>query len=126
MSLRCVSCAKARTKTVIGTSEIETNGLLVTNMVRELTCISESGLYRILGKCNLPKCEQFEEWVFDEVLPSIRQMVKHKTHKNTIIGGIDCRLFYIYVILMKIVHLLFYKLLYKGTKKWLNTNYNVI
>ena len=37
------------------------------------TCVSESGLYRILGKCNLPKCEQFEEWVFDEVLPSIRK-----------------------------------------------------
>ncbi len=30
--------------------------------------ISESGLYRILAKCNLPKCEPFESWVFDEVL----------------------------------------------------------
>ena len=27
--------------------------------------ISESGLYRILAKCNLPKCEPFESWVFD-------------------------------------------------------------
>ena len=35
--------------------------------------ISESGLYRILAKCNLPKCEPFENWVFDEVLPSIRK-----------------------------------------------------
>ena len=35
--------------------------------------ISESGLYRILAKCNLPKCEPFESWVFDEVLPSIRK-----------------------------------------------------
>lgn len=35
--------------------------------------ISESGLYRILAKCSLPKCEPFESWVFDEVLPSIRQ-----------------------------------------------------
>lgn len=35
--------------------------------------ISESGLYRILAKCNLPECEPFESWVFDEVLPSIRQ-----------------------------------------------------
>ena len=34
--------------------------------------ISESGLYRIFAKCNLPKCEPFESWVFDEVLPSIR------------------------------------------------------
>lgn len=38
-----------------------------------LTVISESGLYRILAKCNLPKCEPFESWVFDEVLPSIRK-----------------------------------------------------
>ena len=35
--------------------------------------ISESGLYRILAKCNLPKCEPFENWFFDEVLPSIRK-----------------------------------------------------
>ena len=34
-----------------------------------LTVISESGLYRILAKCNLPKCEPFENWVFDKVLP---------------------------------------------------------
>ena len=38
-----------------------------------ITLISESGLYRILAKCSLPKCEPFESWVFDEVLPSIRQ-----------------------------------------------------
>ena len=38
-----------------------------------LTLISESGLYRILAKCNLPKCEPFESWVFDEVLPTIRK-----------------------------------------------------
>ena len=38
-----------------------------------LTVISESGLYRILAKCDLPKCEPFENWVFDEVLPSIRK-----------------------------------------------------
>ena len=38
-----------------------------------ITVISESGLYRIFAKCNLPKCEPFESWVFDEVLPSIRK-----------------------------------------------------
>lgn len=38
-----------------------------------ITVISESGLYRILAKCNLPKCEPFESWVFDDVLPSIRK-----------------------------------------------------
>ena len=38
-----------------------------------ITVISEAGLYRIFAKCNLPKCEPFELWVFDEVLPSIRK-----------------------------------------------------
>ena len=45
-----------------------------------LTLISESGLYRILAKCNLPKCEPFESWVFDEVLPSIRKTGKYEAH----------------------------------------------
>lgn len=38
-----------------------------------ITLISESGLYRILAKSSLPKCEPFESWIFDEVLPSIRK-----------------------------------------------------
>ena len=42
--------------------------------------ISESGLYRILAKCNLPKCEPFESWVFDEVLPSIRKTGGYGIH----------------------------------------------
>lgn len=68
----CEMC-RSKDKTVIDMGEIETNNLLVSKMTRELTCVSESGLYRILGKSNLPKCEPFESWVFDEVLPSIRQ-----------------------------------------------------
>lgn len=68
----CELC-RDKDKIVIGMDEIATNNLLVANMTRELTCISESGLYRILAKCNLPKCEPFESWVFDEVLPSIRK-----------------------------------------------------
>ena len=45
-----------------------------------ITVISESGLYRILAKCNLPKCEPFESWVFDEVLPSICKTGKYEAH----------------------------------------------
>ena len=50
--------------------------------------ISESGLYRILAKSSLPKCEPFESWVFDEVLPSIRQtgsyIVNNKTNAKAL------------------------------------------
>lgn len=72
----CELC-RDKDKIVIGVDEIAANDLLVSNMTRELTCISESGLYRILAKCNLPKCEPFESWVFDEVLPSIRKTGKY-------------------------------------------------
>ena len=49
-----------------------------------LTVISESGLYRILAKCNLPKCEPFENWVFDEVLPSIRKTGRYSVVQPTL------------------------------------------
>ena len=65
----CELC-RDKDKFVVDVEELKTNDLLVLGN-RGLTCISESGLYRILAKCNLPKCEPFESWVFDEVLPSI-------------------------------------------------------
>ena len=43
-------------KVVVRPRDLTSNDLLdVKN--REYTLISESGLYRILAKCNLPKCE---------------------------------------------------------------------
>ena len=67
----CELC-RDKDKVVADVEELKTNDLLVLGN-REYTLISESGLYRILAKCNLPKCEPFESWVFDEVLPSIRK-----------------------------------------------------
>ena len=46
--------------------------------------ISESGLYRILAKCNLPKCEPFESWVFDEVLPSVRKTGRYSVTQTQV------------------------------------------
>ena len=67
----CELC-RDKDKVVVRPSDLTSNDLVdVKN--REYTLISESGLYRILAKCNLPKCEPFESWVFDEVLPSIRK-----------------------------------------------------
>ena len=67
----CELC-RDKDKIVVDVEELKTNDLLVLGN-RGLTCISESGLYRVLAKCNMPKCEPFESWVFDEVLPSIRK-----------------------------------------------------
>ena len=67
----CELC-RDKDKFVADVEELKNSDLVVLGN-RGLTLISESGLYRILAKCNLPKCEPFESWVFDEVLPSIRK-----------------------------------------------------
>lgn len=35
--------------------------------------IDEGNLYRLITKSKLPQAEQFEEWVFDDVLPTLRK-----------------------------------------------------
>ncbi|MED2759069.1 BRO family protein, partial [Bacillus thuringiensis] len=43
------------------------------NQTVEKKFINESNLYRLIVKSKLPQAEQFEKWVFEEVLPSIRR-----------------------------------------------------
>lgn len=45
------------------------NGVGGTNMVY----IPEKDVYRLIMRSNLPNAEQFQDWVCDEVLPSIRK-----------------------------------------------------
>lgn len=40
---------------------------------QEVNFIPEGDVYRLIIRSRLPKAEDFEKWVFDEVLPSIRQ-----------------------------------------------------
>jgi len=46
---------------------------------QETNFIHEGDLYRLIIRSNLPKAEQFERWVFDEVLPSIRKFGLYAT-----------------------------------------------
>ncbi|CAB4008218.1 Hypothetical predicted protein [Paramuricea clavata] len=39
--------------------------------------ITESGLYRLLMKSRLPVAEQFQDWISEDVLPSIRKTGKY-------------------------------------------------
>ena len=39
----------------------------------EVALITEGDIYRLITHSKLPNAEKFEEWVFDEVLPSIRK-----------------------------------------------------
>jgi prophage antirepressor-like protein len=38
-----------------------------------LKFITEGNVYRLISRSNLPSAEKFESWLFDEVVPSIRQ-----------------------------------------------------
>ncbi|MFT2139074.1 phage antirepressor KilAC domain-containing protein [Bacillus cereus] len=44
--------------------------------------INEPNLYRLIVKSKLPQAEQFEKWVFEEVLPSIRKHGAYMTPKT--------------------------------------------
>ncbi|MCY9532920.1 hypothetical protein M5X04_26790 [Paenibacillus alvei] len=40
---------------------------------QQVKFITEGNLYRLISRSKLPNAEQFESWVFDEVLPTIRK-----------------------------------------------------
>ena len=40
---------------------------------QEINCINEGNIYRLIVSSKLPQAEEFEKWVFDIVLPSIRK-----------------------------------------------------
>lgn len=56
-----------------------------TNAIQEIdmTFIPEGDMYRLIVKSKLPSAEQFESWVFDEILPSIRKHGMYAT-ENTL------------------------------------------
>lgn len=57
--------------------------------IQQVQFISEGDLYRLVASSKLPSAQQFESWVFDEVLPSIRKRggymasVKDETPEET-------------------------------------------
>lgn len=48
-------------------------GILTNGGQQDMLFISEGDVYRLITHSKLPAAEQFERWVFDEVLPSIRK-----------------------------------------------------
>lgn len=40
---------------------------------RQLTFVNEPNLYRVIFRSNKPEARQFQDWVFNEVLPAIRK-----------------------------------------------------
>lgn len=69
-ALGYVEAAKAVRTHCKGVSEMDmpSNG-----GIQKMKIIPEGDVYRLIVKSQLPVAEKFESWVFDEVLPSIRQ-----------------------------------------------------
>ncbi|MCP8367001.1 BRO family protein [Clostridioides difficile] len=50
----------------------------------KVALITEGDVYRLIVGSNLPNAEKFESWVFDEVLPTIRQTGQYQLQQDVI------------------------------------------
>ncbi|HBG3576035.1 TPA: hypothetical protein KRP94_003976, partial [Clostridioides difficile] len=50
----------------------------------KIALITEGDVYRLIVGSNLPNAEKFESWVFDEVLPTIRQTGQYQAQQHVI------------------------------------------
>jgi hypothetical protein len=41
--------------------------------MQSLLCVTEPGLYRLIFRSNRPEAEKFRKWVFEDVLPKLRE-----------------------------------------------------
>lgn len=57
-------------KAPLAIREVSSNGV---KQNRNKTIINEGGLYRLIMRSNVPAAEEFQDWVTDVVLPSIRK-----------------------------------------------------
>ena len=54
----------------------------VDGKLRDVTVLEEAGIYQLIFGSKLPIAEKFQDWVFDEVLPSIRKTGKYELPNN--------------------------------------------
>ena len=57
--------------------------ILTNGGTQQAKFVSEGNLYRLIAKSQLPEAEQFESWIFDEVLPSIRKSGQYSIPQMT-------------------------------------------
>lgn len=51
---------------------------LTSGGIQELNFVNEPNLYRVIFRSNKPEAKQFQDWVFNDVLPSIRKTGKYE------------------------------------------------
>ena len=50
--------------------------------IQQMLFIPEGDIYRLAAKSELPEADEFERWIFDEVLPSIRKHGAYMTEET--------------------------------------------
>jgi prophage antirepressor-like protein len=49
---------------------------------QKMTCVNESGLYRLIFKSRKSEAKAFQKWVFSEILPSIRKTGSYSVNQS--------------------------------------------
>lgn len=65
----------------VNTGSIKSDGTFGTKIVK-VNVIPESDLYRLIFHSELPDAEKFQDWVFEEVLPSLRKTGSYDTKQK--------------------------------------------
>lgn len=48
--------------------------------------ISEPGLYSLIMKSKMPQAEEFQDWIYEDVLPSLRKTGKYEIKSDPLVG----------------------------------------
>lgn len=65
------------------------NPTLTQGVEQQLKFVNEPNLYRVIFRSNKPEAKTFQDWVFNEVLPTLRRQGRYKTpgaHAEPFIG----------------------------------------
>lgn len=58
----------------------------ISGKIQEINFIPEGDVYRLITHSKLEKAEQFEKWVFDDVLPTIRKTGGYVNNEDTFVN----------------------------------------
>jgi prophage antirepressor-like protein len=58
---------------------------------QDMVCVSEAGLYKLIFVSRKPIAEEFQAWVFEEVLPSIRKTGSYHAQRNSLLDQLVLR-----------------------------------
>ena len=55
--------------------------------MQSVTVLEEAGIYQLIFSSKLPSAEKFQDWVFEEVLPSIRKTGSYSIKERKVLGA---------------------------------------